>query len=195
MEEMTISRCKWCTNDAVYQEYHDRDWGIPKYDDQTLFEMLILEGAQAGLSWITILKRRENYRKAFNDFDVNTVASYSDKDVKRLLQDIGIIRNGLKIKSAIKNAQVFIEIQNEYGSFSTYLWRYVNHTPIRNSFKSFKEVPVTSDLAKEISKDLKRRGMSFVGPIIIYSYMQSVGIVNDHTLDCYLRRKDNGLIS
>lgn len=183
-----ITRCAWCTKDEVYRQYHDTEWGVPKYDDQTLFEMLILEGAQAGLSWITILKRRDNYRKAFDNFDVQKVANYTDNDRERLIKDKGIIRNKLKINSAIKNANAFIEIQKEFGSFSNYLWGKVNHSPIINHYKNAGELPVTSPLATQISKELKKRGMSFVGPVIIYSYMQSIGMINDHTLDCYLRK-------
>lgn len=181
-------RCSWCNKDEVYRDYHDNEWGIPKKDDQFLFEMLILEGAQAGLSWITILKRRNNYRLAFDNFNVEKVAAYDDSDFERLIANSGIIRNKLKIKSAIKNANVYLEIVEEYGSFNQFIWAYVNHQPIINNYKSSKELPVTSPIAEQMSKDLKKRGMSFVGPIIMYSYMQSVGMVNDHTLDCYLRQ-------
>lgn len=177
-------RCQWCSNDPIYQAYHDNEWGVPVYDDQRLFEMLILEGAQAGLSWITVLKRREGYRQAFDQFDVQKVAQCTAEDVERLRQDTGIIRNQLKIKSAIKNAKVFITIQKEFGSFSNYLWAYVDHQPIINHFKTLDEVPVSTELSLKISKDLKKRGMSFVGETIIYAYMQAVGMVNDHTQDC-----------
>lgn len=186
--EKELKRCAWCSSDKIYQDYHDTEWGLPKKDDKTLFEMLILEGAQAGLSWITILKRRENYRKAFANFEVQKVANYTEKDKERLLADKGITRNKLKINSAIKNAKIFIEIQKEFGSFSDYIWAYINHKPIVNHYKNAEELPVTSPLAEQISKDLKKRGMSFVGAIIMYSYMQSVGMVNDHTLDCFLRK-------
>lgn len=185
--EKEPKRCEWCSNNKLYQNYHDTEWGVPKKDDKILFEMLILEGAQAGLSWITILKRRETYRKAFDDFEVQKVAKYTEKEVERLLNDKGIIRNKLKINSAIKNAKVFIEIQKEFGSFSKYIWAYVNHKPIVNHYKNAKELPVTSPLAELISKDLKKRGMSFVGATIMYAFMQSVGMVNDHTLDCFVR--------
>lgn len=187
MTTTAINRCAWCTEDTIYQHYHDTEWGVPKYDDQILFEMLILEGAQAGLSWITILKRQQNYRQAFDYFDVQKVANYDDQKIEQLLANKGIIRNKLKIKSAIKNAKAFINIQQEFGSFSKYIWQYVNHTPIINQFKTAAEIPNTTPLAQEISKDLKQRGMSFVGPVIIYAYMQSIGMVNDHTLDCFLR--------
>ena len=183
-----LKRCKWCSNDLVYQDYHDNEWGVPKHDDRTLFEMLILEGAQAGLSWITILKRRENYRVAFDNFDVQKVAKYSEKDIDRLVNDRGIIRNKLKINSAIKNAKSFLEIQQDFGSFSKYIWSKVNDTSIINQYKDATELPVTSPLAEQISKELKKKGMSFVGPIIIYSYLQSIGMINDHTLDCFLRK-------
>ena len=185
----TLTRCKWCSSDPIYQAYHDNEWGVPKYDDPTLFEMLILEGAQAGLSWITILKRREHYREAFDQFDVQKVANYTDQKVESLLNNAKIIRNKLKIKSAIKNATVFIAIQKEFGSFNQYIWSYVNHQPVLNTFASHEDVPTTTPVAEAISKDLKKRGMSFVGPVIIYSFMQSVGMVNDHTLDCFTRTK------
>lgn len=184
-----MTRCAWCSDDPIYQNYHDNEWGIPKKDDQALFEMLVLEGAQAGLSWLTILKRRENYRRAFDGFDVKKIANYQDSDRERLLADAGIIRNKLKINSAIKNARVFLDIQQEFGSFSHYLWAYVNHQPIINQFHSINDVPVTTPLAKALSKDLKKRGMSFVGEVIMYAYMQSVGMVNDHTLDCFVRQR------
>lgn len=184
-------RCAWCGDDPVYQAYHDCEWGVVKKDDKTLFEMLILEGAQAGLSWITILKRRDAYRRAFDDFEVAKVARYQDSDRERLLADSGIIRNRLKVNSAIKNAQAFIEIQKEFGSFSEYVWAYVNHQPLVNHYRTISEIPVTTPLAEQLSKDLKKRGMSFVGPVIMYSYMQSVGMVNDHTLDCFLRKNQS----
>lgn len=184
-----LKRCVWCSSDLLYQNYHDTEWGVPKTDERSLFEMLILEGAQAGLSWITILKRRENYRKAFHNFDVQKVASFTEKDEAKLIENKGIIRNRLKIKSAIKNAKVFIKIQEEFGSFSNYIWSYVNYKPIVNHYKSANELPATSPLAKQISKDLKKRGMSFVGEVIVYSYLQSVGVVNDHTEDCFVRNK------
>lgn len=183
-----IIRCSWCSQDKVYQEYHDKEWGVPKYDDKELFELLILEGAQAGLSWITILKRRENYLKAFDEFDIVKISKYGEEDKERLVNDSGIIRNKLKIKSAIQNAQVYLDIQKEFGSFSRYIWNYVDHKPIINDFKDSTELPVTTELATQISKDLKKRGMSFVGPVIMYSFMQSAGLINDHTLDCFLRK-------
>ena len=182
--EEELTRCNWGPMDATYQKYHDTEWGIPKKEDAILFEMLLLEGAQAGLSWKIILDRRENYRKAFDNFDVKKIANYQAEDVERLRSDKGIIRNKLKINSAIKNAKAFIQIQEEYGSFSSYIWGYVNQIPIIHHFKSMEEVPATIPLAETISKDLKKRGMTFVGPIIIYSYMQAIGMVNDHIESC-----------
>jgi len=179
-----MNRCWWCEGDELYEKYHDDIWGKPVHDDCELFEFLILEGAQAGLSWITVLRRKENYKKAFDNFDINTVASYDDEKVEALMQDAGIIRNRLKIKSAIKNAKGVIEIQKEFGSFNEYLWRYVNHQPIINHFETKEEVPAETELSKKISKDLKKRGFSFVGPTIIYAYMQAIGMVNDHLNTC-----------
>lgn len=180
-------RCAWCTNDPIYQQYHDTEWGVPTFNDRELFELLILEGAQAGLSWITILKRRENYRAAFHHFDVEKVAQLTEEDEKQLLQNKGIIRNKLKIKAASRNAKSFLQIQQEFGSFSNYIWSFVNHQPIVNQFKTLEEVPASTPLSEKISKDLKKRNMTFVGPVIIYAYMQSIGMVNDHTLDCHTR--------
>lgn len=185
-----LIRCRWCGDDPLYQAYHDTEWGVPSYDDDSLFEMLILEGAQAGLSWITVLKRREGYRRAFSNFSAVEVAAYDDADVERLLLDEGIIRHKLKIKSAIKNAQVFLSIQKEFGSFSQYAWSYVDHKPIDLHYKKQEDVPVTIGIAEALSKDLKKRGMSFVGPVIIYSFMQAAGLVNDHVAECFTR---NGL--
>ena len=168
-----------------YAEYHDNEWSIPVYDDRTLFEMLILEGAQAGLSWETVLEKREGYRRAFHKFNVKKVAAMHDDELKALRQDKSIIRNRLKIYATRKNALAFIEIQKEYGSFSEYLWAYVDHTPIINDWQSFDEVPITTPVSDAISKDLKKRGMSFVGSTIIYAYMQAVGLVNDHIKGCW----------
>ena len=185
-----ICRCPWNYGDnPIYVEYHDKEWGVPKFDDRTLFEMLILEGAQSGLSWITILKRRERYRRAFDNFDVQKVAAYDGKDLARLLGDKGIIRNKLKVNSAIKNAKAFIEIQKEFGTFSKYIWGFVGHKPIDNHLQKIEDLQVTTPLAERISKDLKKRGMNFVGPIIVYSYMQSIGMVNDHLESCFCKNK------
>lgn len=183
---MTIpKRCSWCGDDPLYQQYHDDEWGDPVYDDLTLFEFLILEGAQAGLSWITILRKRDGYRNAFADFDVNKVARFSDKKLDKLLENPAIIRNRLKVYSARSNAKAFIEVQKEFGSFSDYLWGYVDGKPIVNYWKSLKHVPANTPLSDTISKDLKKRGFKFVGSTIVYAYMQSLGMVNDHTTDCY----------
>ncbi|MFO7864805.1 MAG: DNA-3-methyladenine glycosylase I [Salinivirgaceae bacterium] len=188
MEE-NVKRCWWATpNDDLYVAYHDKEWGVPVHDDQKLFEMLVLEGAQAGLSWATILHKRENYRRAFDFFQVEKVSMYGEKEEQELLSNSGIVRNKRKIQSAIKNARVFIDIQREFGSFDNYLWQYVSNQPIINHWRKPEEVPAETPLSQEISRDLKKRGMSFVGPTIIYAYMQSVGLVNDHLLSCFLRR-------
>lgn len=168
-----------------YAEYHDNEWGVPVHDDQHLFEMLILEGAQAGLSWETVLRKRQGYRDAFYNFDVQKVAAMSDEALEAQRENSAIIRNKLKIYSTRKNAQVFIQIQQEFGSFAEYLWRYVDHQPILNHWKSFEEVPVSTEISDAISKDLKKRGMSFVGSTIIYAYMQGIGMVNDHLTECW----------
>ena len=183
-------RCAWATGqEQIYIDYHDTEWGIPVHDDRKLFEMLILEGAQAGLSWITILKRREGYKEAFDNFDVKKVAGYGEKKIEKLLSNEGIIRNRLKVNSAIKNARVFIEIQKEFGSFDKYIWGFVNNKPIQNKFKSIKDIPAKTELSETISIDLKKRGMNFVGPTIIFAYMQAIGMVNDHEIDCFCHKK------
>lgn len=178
-------RCFWVSESKLYQEYHDEEWGVPVYDDTTLFEFLLLETFQAGLSWITILNKRENFRKAFDHFDYKKIAIYPESKYESLLQDAGIIRNKLKIRSAITNAQLFIEIQEEFGSFSKFIWRYVNDIPIVNEFQQKEEVPAKTALSDLISKDLKKRGFKFVGSTVIYAYLQAVGLVNDHTTDCF----------
>ena len=177
-------RCSWCLGDPLYVRYHDEQWGVPCHDDQVLFEFLVLEGAQAGLSWITILKRREGYRNAFCQFDVQQVAKMTEQDVATLMQDEGIIRNRRKIQSAINNARAFIQVQLEFGSFSKYLWAFVNHQPIDNRRQTLSEVPATSDISDRLSRDLKKRGFSFVGSTICYAYMQAMGLVNDHLVSC-----------
>jgi len=179
------NRCTWCGSDALYIAYHDDEWGIPIHDDSLLFEFLILEGAQAGLSWITILRKRENYRKAFHDFDHERIAKYTDTDVNRLLADPGIVRNRLKIESVIKNARGVIKIQEEFGSLDSYLWRYVEDTSKQNDWKSMADLPAKTDISEMMSKDLKKRGFNFVGPTICYAFMQAAGLVNDHTSDCF----------
>ena len=184
------NRCGWVgVNKPFYEKYHDNEWGIPVTDDQKLFEMLILEGCQAGLSWETILKKREGYREAFYNFEVRKVANLSDKYLEKQRQNEKIIRNRLKIYAARRNALIFIEIQKEFGSFSDYLWKFVNNKPIKNKWKSLKEIPVNTAISDKISKDLKRRGMSFVGSTIIYAYMQAVGLVNDHVTSCFCYTK------
>ena len=183
---MMKKRCKWANpNNELNCGYHDKEWGIPTHDDKELFEMLILEGAQAGLSWETILKKRENYRKAFDNFDSKKIAKYGEIKKEELLQNEGIVRNRLKIKSAIQNAKVFLEIQKEFGSFDRYIWGFVNNHPIQNKFKSVTELPANTELSDEISKDLKKRGMNFVGSTIIYAFMQAIGMVNDHEVSCF----------
>jgi DNA-3-methyladenine glycosylase I len=181
-------RCEWA-KDEPNTTYHDEEWGKPQHDDQKLFEFLILEGAQAGLSWTTILNRREGYRKAFSNFDVKRVSKYTQKHVEKLLQDESIIRNKLKINSAINNAKLFLKIQDEFGSFDNYLWRFVNYKPIKNKFKQQGDLPSTSEISEKLSQDLKKQGFNFVGPIICYALMQAVGMVNDHTSDCFLYKK------
>ncbi len=180
------TRCQWCVNGGeIYLDYHDKEWGVPVHDDRHFFEHIVLEGAQAGLSWITILKRRENYRKAFDNFDVKKVAKYGEKKIEELVNDSGIIRNRLKIKSAINNAKVFIDIQKEFGSFDKYFWSFTGGKIIDNKIKTMREIQATSRLSDTISKDLKKRGMSFIGSTIIYAMMQSVGMVNDHEMSCF----------
>jgi DNA-3-methyladenine glycosylase I len=183
------NRCGWCGADPLYVAYHDQEWGVPVYDDQTLFEFLILEGAQAGLSWSTILKKREGYRLAFDGFDVEKVARYDGIKISALLTDPGIVRNQLKIGSAVTNAQAFLKIRDERGSFSDYIWSFVDGRPIQNAWRSLAEIPAKTPLAETISKDLKKRGFRFVGPTIIYAHMQATGMVNDHLVDCFRYRE------
>ncbi len=178
-------RCGWCLKDDLYRSYHDNEWGVPVYDDRTLFEFLILEGAQAGLSWSTILKRRENYRKAFDNFNVEKVARYTPKKIQALLKDEGIIRNRLKVHAAVANAKAFIKVQEEFGSFSKYQWRFTGGKPIVNRRRTLKDIPPTSKESDAFSKDLKKRGFTFVGSTIMYAHMQAVGMVNDHLLSCH----------
>ena len=182
---MGIIRCSWCGNDPLYISYHDEEWGVPLYDDQALFECLILENFQAGLSWITVLKKRKNFRDAFDHFDYHKIATYDEKKIESLLQNSGIIRNKLKILSAISNAKYFIEIQNEFGSFRKYIWGFVNENSIKNNFKTTSEYPVKTSLSETISKDLKNRGFKFVGATVVYAFMQAIGIVNNHVESCF----------
>ncbi|WP_414000045.1 DNA-3-methyladenine glycosylase I [Flavobacterium sp. W1B] len=185
----TKTRCGWCLSSDLYKEYHDLEWGIPVYDDTTLFEFLILETFQAGLSWITILNKRENFRKAFDQFDYKKIAQYPEDKIEELLQDAGIIRNKLKVRSAVTNAQAFMKIQDEFGSFSKYIWEFTDGKPLINHPKTMKDVPATTPLSDTISKDLKKRGFKFVGSTVIYAHMQATGMVNDHVEDCWTREK------
>ena len=178
-------RCAWADSDPLMVEYHDKEWGVPVHDDNEQFEFLILEGAQAGLSWTTILNRREGYRKAFANFDVQKVALFSEENFERLVQNPDIIRNRLKIRSAINNAQQVVIVQEEFGSFDQYIWQFVNYQPINNRFEELTDIPASTELSTTMSKDLKKRGFNFVGPTICYAYMQAIGLVNDHVLDCF----------
>jgi DNA-3-methyladenine glycosylase I len=181
-------RCGWCGNDPLYQEYHDNEWGKPVYDDDKLFEFLLLETFQAGLSWITILRRREHFAKAFDNFDYKKIAQYTQDDIDRLMADPGIIRNKLKVNAAITNAQNYMKVQEEFGSFSKYFWGFTDGKPIVNNHTSLGQVPATTPLSDAISKDLKKKGFKFVGSTIIYAHMQATGMVNDHVLSCWLRQ-------
>ena len=188
INQIVKKRCLWA-KDEPNITYHDEEWGVPQHADQKLFEFLILEGAQAGLSWTTILKRREGYRKAFSDFDAQKVSKYTQKHVEGLLQNESIIRNRLKINSAINNAKQFLKIQDEFGTFDEYLWGFVSHKPIKNRFKKHSQLPASTEISEKLSKDLKKRGFSFVGPTICYAFMQSMGMVNDHIFGCFLYQK------
>lgn len=179
------TRCAWCLNDPIYITYHDEEWGVPVYDDRKIFEFLILEGAQAGLSWLTILKRREGYRKAFANFDPKKVAKFDEKKIQELMLDAGIIRNQLKIRAAVTNAQKFLEVQKEFGTFAKYSWDFVGGKPLVSKLKSVKEIQPTSKESDAWSKDMKKRGFKFVGSTILYAHMQATGMVNDHTIDCF----------
>ncbi|MDX1362692.1 DNA-3-methyladenine glycosylase I [Arenibacter latericius] len=182
---MEKHRCGWCKGDELYEKYHDEEWGVPLRDDAQLFEFLILETFQAGLSWITILRKRENFRKAFDQFDYHKIANYSEEKIASLLQDSGIVRNKLKIRATVNNAQAYLKIQEEHGSFSDYIWGFVNGKPIKNKVKHYKDAPSTTPLSDLISKDLKKRGFKFVGSTVIYAHMQATGMVNDHETTCF----------
>jgi DNA-3-methyladenine glycosylase I len=183
-------RCAWVHEDEpIYIHYHDKEWGVPLHDEQRLFEFLILEGAQAGLSWITVLKKRDNYRQCFDDFDANKIARYDQKKVKQLLANPGIIRNRLKIHAAITNAKAYLQVQEEWGGFSSYIWHFVDDQPIQHHWKKVQQIPTSTPLSDSLSKDLKQRGFKFVGTTICYAFMQAVGIVNDHTIDCFRHRE------
>jgi DNA-3-methyladenine glycosylase I len=185
MSAAPVIRCSWAGSDPLYQAYHDTEWGVPVHDDRCLFEFLILEGAQAGLSWITILRKRVTYRQAFAGFDPEVVARFGEQDTIRLLADAGIVRNRLKIAAAIGNARAFLKVQEEFGSFSAYQWRFVDGAPLQNAWKSLAEVPASTPVSDALSRDLKQRGFRFVGSTICYAHMQAVGMVNDHTTDCF----------
>lgn len=182
-----MKRCNWVSTDELYINYHDEEWGKPVYDDATIFEFLVLESFQAGLSWITILKKREHFRDAFDQFDYKKIAYYSEEKVDALMQNAGIVRNRLKILATINNAQRFLEVQKEFGTFSAYIWSFVGGKPLVNSFKSIKEVPATTEISDALSKDLKKRGFKFLGSTVVYAHMQATGMVNDHIVDCICR--------
>ena len=184
-----IKRCSWAGDEPLYHRYHDREWGVPVHTERKWFEFITLEGAQAGLSWITILKKRPAYKEAFDNFDFNKIARYDERKVKSLLNNPGIVRNQLKIRSTIKNARAFIEIRKEFGTFNKYIWAFVDNRPIQNKWKKMKDVPATTPLSDAISRDLKKRGFSFVGSTIVYAHMQATGMVNDHTTDCFRYRE------
>jgi len=181
----TLNRCGWCVGDPLYETYHDTEWGVPVLDDQTLFEFLILETFQAGLSWITILRKRENFRVAFDDFNYEKIATYGEDKIEELLQNAGIIRNKLKVRSAVSNAQAFIKVQQEFGSFSNYIWGFVKKKPVHNKVVNYKEAPPTTAVSDALSKDLKKRGFKFVGSTVMYAHMQATGMVNDHEITCF----------
>ena len=183
-----IIRCGWCEKDDLYRKYHDEEWGKPVYDDETIFEFLILESFQAGLSWYTILSKRENFVKALDNFDYKKIAEYSDKKVEELMQNPGIIRNRLKVLATISNAKSFMKIQEEFGSFSKYIWDFVGGKPIDNKFKTLSQIPATTEISDKLSKDLKKRGFKFLGSTVVYAHMQATGMVNDHILDCHARK-------
>lgn len=187
------NRCPWCGTDPLYVAYHDTEWGVPVYDDQLLFEFLVLESFQAGLSWLTILRKRENFRKALDGFDYHKIARYSDTKLNQLMNDSGIIRNRLKIEATVTNALAFIQVQQEFGSFSKYIWGFVGGEPIQNHWKTLQEVPATTSLSDQISKDLKKRGFKFLGSTVVYAHMQATGMINDHLTSCF--RYPSGTLS
>lgn len=189
MEKKIKTRCAWPTDIPLMVKYHDKEWGVPVHSDKKLYEFLLLEGFQAGLSWITILKKRENFRKAFDNFDFKKVASYNKHKTNSLMKDVGIIRNKLKIESAVTNAKAFIEVRKHFGTFDKYIWGFVNNKPIVNKYKRLNDIPASTNLSDLISKDLKKRGFKFVGSTIIYAHMQATGMVNDHTTDCFRYRQ------
>ncbi len=178
-------RCEWCEGEGIYTKYHDKEWGVPLHSDRKLFEFLILEGVQAGLSWITVLKKRKTYREVYDQFDFNKVAKYKETKIQSLLNNPGIIRNKLKIRAAVKNAQATIKIRKEFGTFNKYIWQFTDGKTIHNSWKSLKDIPAQTEISNLMSKDLKKRGFTFVGPTICYAFMQAIGMVNDHVIGCY----------
>ncbi|EGV42207.1 DNA-3-methyladenine glycosylase I [Bizionia argentinensis JUB59] len=182
---MKKHRCGWCVGDDLFEAYHDKEWGVPVYDDAILFEFLVLETFQAGLSWITILRKRENFRDAFDDFNYKKIANYQQPKIDSLLQDTGIVRNKLKVNGTVTNARLFMEVQEEFGSFSNYLWRFVNNKPIKNNVENYKEAATTTAISDTLSKDLNTRGFKFVGSTVMYAFMQAVGLVNDHEVACF----------
>lgn len=186
---MCVNRCGWVNQDPLYIDYHDKEWGVPVYDDQKLFEFLNLEGAQAGLSWYTILKKRENYRIAFDQFDPLKISKYDEKKIEELLQNEGIVRNKLKVNAVITNAKAYLQVVEEFGSFRDYIWSFVGEKPIQNHFKDLSEVPATTEISDKMSKDLKKRGFKFVGSTICYAYMQATGMVNDHITTCFCYKR------
>lgn len=185
-----MNRCGWVNQDPLYLDYHDHEWGVPVYDGRLLFEYLNLEGAQAGLSWYTILKKRENYRRAFDNFEAAKIVQYDEDKIEQLLQDEGIVRNKLKVRGVVKNARAFLKVVEEFGSFSSYIWSFVGGKPIHNHFQELKDVPASTEISDKLSKDLKKRGFTFVGSTICYAFMQAVGMVNDHVKTCDLYQKD-----
>ncbi len=184
-----MNRCQWCGNDSLYIQYHDQEWGVPVHNDRVHFEFMVLESAQAGLSWITVLRKRKNYRRWYENFDPEKVALFDEKKTQKMLADPGIIRNRLKIESSVKNAGFFLDLRDKYGSFDHYLWDFVDHKPIQNHFQRMEDVPSNTALSDAISKDLKKRGFRFMGTTIVYAHMQAVGLVNDHTTDCFRHRE------
>ena len=180
-----LNRCGWCEGDELYEAYHDNEWGVPVYDDDTIFEFLILETFQAGLSWITVLRKRENFREAFDNFDYKKIANYSEEKIEELLQNPGIIRNKLKVRATVTNAKAFMEVQKEFSSFSKYIWDFVDGDPIQNEVEDYKNAPATTDISDKLSKDLKKKGFKFVGSTVLYAHMQATGMVNDHEISCF----------
>ena len=186
---MELLRCSWCEKDDLYRTYHDTEWGKPVYDDKTIFEFLVLESFQAGLSWYTILKKRANFQLAFDDYNYKKIAEYPEQKVEELMQNSGIIRNRLKILATINNAKRYMEVQKEFGDFSTYIWSFVGGKPLDNRFENLKQVPATTEISDQIAKDLKKRGFKFLGSTVVYAHMQATGMVNDHVMDCWVRNQ------